>query len=104
MTIYVTVPGTIAQPVIVPDSATVTDFAREVFELTGCTLFKDFGYTDNGSNTSPFPPESTLSNASLYDSTTGEWVSLADVSYGTAVDTVFSNGDTVIVFSNPLNQ
>lgn len=102
MTLYVTIPGTKKQEVIVPDNGTVADFARAVYDLTGCSLFNGFGYKSGNGSSANVPLESAVTNSNLVDGRTKGAVSLANTSYSTGLSTLFQNGDEVFVFNDPI--
>jgi hypothetical protein len=96
MTIYVSLPGQTATPVIVPDNATLQQFAVRAQEVTGCSSFSGFTYP-NPLGVQTETEQSGITNAQIWDNTSNGWVSLADVPYTTALSTIFNNGDSILL-------
>lgn len=128
MTIYLTVPGMKKQPVIVPDNATIADFCRQAFEVTGIRLFNGFGYKGYAGSSGNkigylVPTEARISVAgssypegqhpavggtgAVYDATSSAFISETagsgiDQAYSTLLSTIFTNGDEVQIFQVPV--
>jgi hypothetical protein len=96
MTIYVSLPGQYATPVIVPDNATLQQFCVRAQEVTGCTTFSGFTYPNPGI-TQTETEQSGITNAEIYDTTKAEFISLADTPYNTALSSIFSTGDYIYI-------
>ena len=71
MQLYLTIPGIKRQSIIISDTATLTDFAREAFDKTGARLFQGFGLTNKvGAQPNPvLPVESAISNLTVVSPT-----------------------------------
>lgn len=74
--INVTVPGMKLEPIFVPDTCTIAELCRRIYDKTGVRLFNGFGFTSQGAggaNTATYTvqTEAAVTTQTIFDTVTG---------------------------------